>query len=64
MARAEHQADRLERLVNELLDVSRVRAGKLELQLAPTDLAAIVREAVDEQRQVHPERALLLQLAR
>jgi signal transduction histidine kinase len=62
VARARQQAARLERLVNELLDVSRVRAGKLDLQLQPTDLAALVREAVDEQRQVHPERALVFQL--
>jgi signal transduction histidine kinase len=63
VALAKHQAARLERLINDLLDVSRVRAGKLELQRAPTDLAAIVREAVEEQRQVNPERTLLLQVA-
>ena len=39
MARAERQVDRLDRLVNDLLDVSRVQAGKLELHLEPTDLA-------------------------
>jgi PAS domain S-box-containing protein len=63
VVRAAHQAERLERLVNELLDVSRIHAGKLELRLAPTDLATIVREAVDEQREAHPERTLLLQFA-
>jgi signal transduction histidine kinase len=61
VARARHQAARLERLVNELLDVSRAWAGKLDNQLASTDLAAIVREAVEEQRQVHPGRTLLFQ---
>jgi signal transduction histidine kinase len=55
---AEHQEERLDRLVNDLLDVARVRAGRLDLHLAPTDLVAIVREAVEEQRQVNPERAL------
>jgi signal transduction histidine kinase len=60
---AEHQVDRLDRLVNDLLDVSRVQAGRLELQLGPTDLATVVREAVDEQRQAHPERTLLPQLS-
>jgi signal transduction histidine kinase len=60
LSHAEHQEERIERLVNDLVDVSRVQAGKLEVHLAPTDLAAIVREAVDELRQVYPERKLLL----
>jgi PAS domain S-box-containing protein len=62
VARARLQAARLERLVNELIDVSRVRAGKLELHQEPTDLAAIVREAVDEQRQANPARTFAFQL--
>ncbi len=61
VARAEHQADRLDRLVNDLLDVSRVRAGKLEFHLEPADLASIVREAVDEQRLAAPDRSIVLQ---
>ena len=60
LSEAEHQEERLERLVNDLLDVTRVQAGKLELHLAPTDLAAIVREVVEELRQVYPERQVLL----
>ena len=56
---AAHQATRLERLVNELLDVSRVRAGKLDLRPEPADLAAIVGEAVEEQRQINPTRTLV-----
>jgi PAS domain S-box-containing protein len=59
--RAVLQADRLDRLVNDLLDVSRVQAGKLEFHPAAADLAAMVREAVEEQRQANPARALLVQ---
>jgi signal transduction histidine kinase len=58
---AERQKEQLDRLVNDLVEASRVRAGRLELCLAPTDLAAIVRKAVEEQRQVQPERAILLE---
>ncbi len=58
--RAGRQAERLDRLINDLLDVSRVQAGKLELQPEPVDLAAIVREAVEEQRQAAPDRVLIL----
>ena len=58
----ERQVDRLDRLVNDLVDVSRVQAGMLELHLKPTDLATVVREAVEEQRQVNPDRTLRLVL--
>jgi signal transduction histidine kinase len=62
LGRAQHQAERLERLVNDLLDVSRVRAGKLDLHPDRADLAAIIREAVEEQRQAAPERTIVLQI--
>jgi signal transduction histidine kinase len=66
VAQAEHQeerqVDRLDRLVNDLVDVSRVQAGMLELHLEPTDLATVVREAVEELRQVNPDRTLRLVL--
>lgn len=60
--RAESHVERLERLINDLLDVSRIRAGKLELRLEPIDLAAIVREAVEEQRQAAPGRRIIAQI--
>lgn len=56
------QAERLDRLVNDLLDVSRIRAGKLELHLERADLTSIVYEAVEDQRRVVPQRSLFLQL--
>jgi signal transduction histidine kinase len=58
---AEQQVGRLDRLVNDLLDASRVRVGKLELRREPVDLAVIVREMVQEQCQLAPARDLLLQ---
>jgi signal transduction histidine kinase len=60
VARVERQEARLDRLVDDLVDVARVKAGRLDLHLAPTDLTAIVREAVEEQRRVHRERTLVL----
>jgi len=36
------QADRLSKLLNLLLDLSRIEAGRLELDLAPTDLRGIL----------------------
>jgi PAS domain S-box-containing protein len=58
---ADHM-ERLSRLVVDLLDVSRIRAGKLELRVAPCDLTILVREVVAEQRRMAPARMIRLQL--
>lgn len=51
LARMEQQVGRLERLVSDLLDVSRIRAGKLDLCLESVDLAALVRQLVEDHHQ-------------
>lgn len=43
----DNDADRLTRLIAELLDVARIDAGRLELRRVPTDLAALVRLRVE-----------------
>ncbi|WP_437980215.1 AAA family ATPase [Sorangium sp. So ce117] len=45
------QIARLAHLVNELLDVTRLNAGRLTLSRAPFDLAALTREVVERMRQ-------------
>ncbi|HEX9378487.1 MAG TPA: HAMP domain-containing sensor histidine kinase [Gaiellaceae bacterium] len=45
---ADRNADRLLRLVNDLLFVARFEAGELELRRAELDLAAVVRQSVEE----------------
>jgi PAS domain S-box-containing protein len=54
--------NRMVRLVDDLLDTSRIREGTLELHLAPCDLAAVVRTMVREQRQQHSQRTIQLEL--
>ncbi len=44
------QADRLARLVNEMLDVSRIEAGQLQLYREPFDLHALAREVLTSLR--------------
>lgn len=44
---AEKQVQRLMRLVDDVLDVSRLHAGRLELHLERVDLLAVVGEVVD-----------------
>jgi two-component system sensor kinase FixL len=46
----ERQTRRIAVLVNEILDVSRMRLGRLELRYEPLDLAAIVRTAAAQAR--------------
>ncbi|HEY7355606.1 MAG TPA: HAMP domain-containing sensor histidine kinase, partial [Ktedonobacterales bacterium] len=56
------QAERLNRLVSELLDTSRIQAGQLQLDRRPANLADIVSGAVQEQRQATPERSISLEM--
>jgi PAS domain S-box-containing protein len=58
----EGSMNRLSRLVDRLMDVSRVRAGKLRLELEPHDLRPIVRRAVEEQHLLEPNRPLRVRL--
>lgn len=61
LERAEYQTGQMSRLINELLDASRVHASRLELQVARHDLAAMVREVVEEQRLNWPGRVIQLE---
>jgi signal transduction histidine kinase len=42
------QSDRMERLINELLDVARIQSGQLELRYRDCDLVALVEQVVAE----------------
>jgi signal transduction histidine kinase len=53
---------RIGRLVDDLLDVVRIREGRLELRREPCDLAYIVREAVDDEQAIADARTILLVL--
>jgi PAS domain S-box-containing protein len=44
------QAEHLNRLLDDLLDVARISSGRLELEREPVDLGAVVEQAVDAQR--------------
>jgi PAS domain S-box-containing protein len=58
--RAATQMRRIERLVDDMVDVSRIGAGRMEIRRQRCDLAAIVRDSVDEQRSSAPDRRILL----
>ena len=52
MAEMRDQIDRLTRLATDLLDLSRLDAGQLEVETAPFDLCAVARQVADEFRPV------------
>lgn len=57
---AVHRGNVQMRMIGDLLDVSRIQANKLELRMKPCDLATIVRQMVEDLRQVNHERTILL----
>jgi PAS domain S-box-containing protein len=50
IATIERSAQAQAKLINDILDVSRIVTGKLRLQLAPLDLSQVIAEAVDTVR--------------
>jgi signal transduction histidine kinase/PAS domain-containing protein len=62
LGRAERQVYVQNRLVSDLLDVSRIQANRLELRSDVCNLVAIVSECVEDQRAAHPTRVLSLTL--
>ena len=60
LAIIERQIHTLTLLVDDLLDVARVTSGKITLKLSPVDLAAVVRNLVDEAGRSSRERRLQL----
>ncbi|MEO7021566.1 MAG: PAS domain S-box protein [Ktedonobacteraceae bacterium] len=55
---AEHRVNVQNRMISDLLDVSRIQANKLDLVLHPCNLAEIVHNAVEDQRYTATERVI------
>jgi len=52
------QADRLAQLINDLLDVSRLKLGRMPVEMRPLDLAALVGEMCERRRSLSEERQI------
>ena len=61
LERARSQISIQDRLVNDLLDTSRIQAQTLRLLKKPCNLVSIVQEAVEDQRQIASARAIHLE---
>lgn len=62
LALVERQVERLGRMVDDLLDTTRIEAGQLELHLEEHDLTQLVREAVELHRPMSARHVLELQV--
>lgn len=61
----EHDADRVTRLISELLDISRIDAGRLEVRRQPVDLVATAQRHVERMvASGHPKSRFVVQAAR
>lgn len=61
LERAARQTVRLNRLVGDLIDVTRIKAGKLEMRVESCDLISLVREVAQEQQSVWPTRHIAVE---
>lgn len=59
LERTNRQFKRQERLINDLLDLSRVDVGKLDFRFETCDLVAIAQDSTDEQQATNPRRSIL-----
>jgi signal transduction histidine kinase len=56
------QAHRMSRLVNDLLDVSRLSSSQFSLRCVPCDIVALVEEMVEQLRPIAPYHTLAIQV--
>jgi signal transduction histidine kinase len=60
LSRMEVQGKQLERLIAELLDVSKIQAGRLEYVRETVDLDALLQEITDTMQQTNPSHTLVV----
>jgi signal transduction histidine kinase len=63
LTRMKANTDRLARLINDLLDLSRIEAGRIELRPTTLPLAALVHEVVDSLRPVAMDKHIELDVS-
>jgi PAS domain S-box-containing protein len=60
LVRVEHQVTRLTRLITEMLDLSRIEAGRLELQQELFSINVLVKETIDDIGLTNPKHTINL----
>ena len=62
LGRVKHNIDRLTRMITELLDLSRIEAGRMELHTGPVSLYEAVAEVVESYQAAAREKAITLRI--
>jgi PAS domain S-box-containing protein len=62
LERTERQVGMQNRLVSDLLDVSRIQTGRLELHLKVHMIGKVVRQVVEDQQSLTPERTIRIEV--
>jgi PAS domain S-box-containing protein len=57
-----NDAQRLNRMITEMLDLDRIEAGRMTLNIAPVDLNSILEEAVERARASSPKHSIVTRL--
>lgn len=57
---AARQVTRMERLISDLLDVSKINAGKMQYDLEDFDFQEVLKEATDSVQEIYPDHHLIL----
>jgi signal transduction histidine kinase len=60
LAKVKNNTDRLVRLINDLLDLSRIEAGRIELHRTTVDVAEVIQDVLDSLRPMAAEKGLIL----
>lgn len=61
LLRSEGQLNRLEKLIRDLLDVSKINAGKMLLNIESFDFSRMLREAITAMQQLAPNHTIILE---
>jgi PAS domain S-box-containing protein len=59
--RSRHSIERLERLVEDLLDVTRINAGKMDLNYHSFDFNELLEESIEGLQVIHPSHRIILE---
>ena len=62
VSKAHDSATKLHHLVNDLLDVSKIKAGKLKFSMEAVDLTDLLNACVDDCRNIYPSHAIKTEL--
>jgi len=62
LMRAKGNVDRLKRLIDDILDLTKMESGKLQMNFMTNDLNKIIQEVIDAQKDVAQSRGLTIKL--